>query len=86
MKFLVAAALVFVSGTVAAQTSKGVAKPAEKLAEEKKTCRSMTPTGSFMSNRVCNTAKGWRAYEGVTADGAEQTRDVYRMPTTGVPH
>ncbi len=86
MKFLITAAFVLVSGTVTAQTSGDVAKQSEKPAEEKKTCRSMTPTGSFMATRVCNTAKGWRAYEGVTADGAEQTRNVYRMPTTGVPH
>lgn len=86
MKFLVVVALVMSSGTVAAQTSDGGAKPSDRPAKEKKTCRSMTPTGSFMSTRVCDTAAGWRAYEGVTAEGAEQTRNVYRMPTTGVPH
>lgn len=87
MKFLVAVALMLAASTgVSAQTSKGPAKATDTPAKEKKICRSLTPTGSFMATRVCNTAAAWRKFDGITADGAQQTRDVYRMTTTGVPH
>lgn len=86
MKFLAAVALTLIPIEVDAQTSEAPAKVAETPAKEKKICRSLTPTGSFMATRVCNTAAAWRKFDGITADGAQQTRDVYRMTTTGVPH
>lgn len=86
MKFLAAVALILSPIGVAAQTLEGAAKATETPAKEKKICRSMTPTGSLMSTRVCNTAAAWRKFDGITADGAQQFRDVYRMPTTGIPH
>ncbi len=86
MKFLAAVALILAATEVAAQTPEGPAKATDTEAKEKKICRSLTPTGSFMATRVCNTAAAWRKFDGITADGAQQTRDVYRMTTTGVPH
>ena len=86
MKYRVAVALILTSIGVEAQTSEAPAKAVESPTKEKKICRSMTPTGSFMATRVCNSAAAWRKFDGITADGAQQTRDVYRMTTTGVPH
>lgn len=86
MKFLAAVAVILASSGVSAQTSESSAKPTDTPTKEKKICRSLTPTGSFMATRVCNTAAAWRKFDGVNADGAQQTRDVYRMTTTGVPH
>ncbi len=86
MKFLAAVALILAATEVAAQTPEGPAEATDTEAKEKKICRSLTPTGSFMATRVCNTAAAWRKFDGITADGAQQTRDVYRMTTTGVPH
>ena len=86
MKFLAAVALILAPTGVNAQTSQGPAKATDTPAKDKKICRSLTPTGSFMATRVYNTAAAWRKFDGITADGAQQTRDVYRMTTTGVPH
>lgn len=86
MKFLVAIALMLGPVAVGAQTPDPSGKPAEKPVKEKKVCRSLTPTGSIMATRVCNTAAAWQKFDGITAEGAQQTRDVYRMTTTGVPH
>jgi hypothetical protein len=86
MKFLAAVAMILTSIGVSAQIPEGPAKAPEAPAKEKKICRSLTPTGSFMATRVCNTAAAWRKFDGITSDGAQQTRDVYRMTTTGVPH
>ena len=86
MKYRVAVALILTPIGVEAQTSEAPAKAVESPIKEKKICRSMTPTGSFMATRVCNSAAAWRKFDGITADGAQQTRDVYRMTTTGVPH
>ena len=86
MSFLVAVALILAAIGVKAQTSEDPAKAVEAPAKEKKICRSMTPTGSFMATRVCNSAAAWRRFDGITAEGAQQTRDVYRMTTTDVPH
>lgn len=36
-----------------------------------------------MATRVCNTAAAWRQFDGITADGAQQTRDAYRMMSAG---
>ena len=86
MKYRVAVALILTPIGVKAQTSEAPAKEVATSAKEKKICRSMTPTGSFMATRVCNSAAAWRKFDGITAEGAQQTRDVYRMTTTGVPH
>jgi len=86
MKYRVAVALILTPIGVKAQTSEAPAKAVESPTKEKKICRSMTPTGSFMATRVCNSAAAWRKFDGLTAEGAQQTRDVYRMTTTGVPH
>lgn len=86
MKFLAVVALILTPMGVSAQIPEAPAKTTETPAKEKKICRSLTPTGSFMATRVCNTAAAWRKFDGITADGAQQTRDVYRMTTTGVPH
>jgi hypothetical protein len=83
MKFLAAFALVLTSSVVSAQTLEGPVKAPDAPVKEKKICRSLTPTGSFMATRVCNTAAAWRKFDGITADGAQQTRDVYRMTSTG---
>ena len=87
MNFLTAVALILAPTGISGQTSEGPAKATDTPpAKERKICRSLTPTGSFMATRVCNTAAAWRKFDGITADGAQQTRDVYRMTTTGVPH
>lgn len=86
MKYRVAVLLILTPIGVKAQTSEAPTKAVESPTKEKKICRSMTPTGSFMATRVCNSAAAWRKFDGITADGAQQTRDVYRMTTTGVPH
>ncbi len=86
MKYRVAVALILTPIGVTAQTSEAPAKAVEAPPKAKKICRSMTPTGSFMATRVCNSAAAWRKFDGITAEGAQQTRDVYRMTTTGVPH
>jgi hypothetical protein len=86
MKYRVAVALILTPIGVKAQTSEAPAKAVESPTKEKKICRSMTPTGSFMATRVCNSAAAWRKFDGITAEGGQQTRDVYRMTTTGVPH
>ena len=85
MKYRVAVALILTPIGVKAQTSEAPAKAVESPTKEKTICRSMA-TGSFMATRVCNSAAAWRKFDGITADGAQQTRDVYRMTTTGVPH
>ena len=86
MKYRVAVALILTPIGVKAQTSEAPAKAVESPTKEKKICRSMTPTGSFMATRVCNSVAAWRKFDGITAEGAQQTRDVYRMTTIGVPH
>ncbi|WP_242008176.1 hypothetical protein [Sphingomonas ginsenosidivorax] len=83
MKLLFAAALLICPVAVSAQTSEDANKPSDKPVKEKKTCRSLTATGSFMATRVCNTAAAWRQFDGITADGAQQTRDAYRMTSAG---
>jgi UTP:GlnB (protein PII) uridylyltransferase len=83
MKVMIAAALVMSSSIAHAQDAP---KPDGKPTTEKKTCRSLTPTGSLMATRVCNTAAAWREFDGILADGAEQTRNVYRMTSTGIKH
>lgn len=83
MKFLVASALTLCSVAVGAQPPDPSAKPADKPVKEKKICRSLTPTGSIMATRVCNTAAAWHKFDGITADGAQQTRDAYRMTSAG---
>lgn len=83
MNFLIAVALIVSPVAVNAQTSDQPAKSTDKPEKEKKICRSLTATGSFMATRVCNTAAAWRKFDGITADGAQQTRDVYRMTSTG---
>ncbi|TXC71506.1 hypothetical protein FSB78_11545 [Sphingomonas ginsenosidivorax] len=82
MKTVMTATLLLISGVAVAQTAPEAPQPTEQPAKEKKTCRSMTATGSFMATRVCNTAAAWRAFDGYTADGAQQTRDAYRMSVT----
>jgi hypothetical protein len=82
MKLLIAITLVLSSGAASAQ-AQDAQPPVDKPAKEKKICRSLTPTGSFMSTRVCNTAAAWREFDGYTAEGAEQTRNVYRMTSAG---
>ena len=83
MKLLLAAALLICPVAVNAQTTEGAAKPSDKPAKEKKTCRSLMPTGTIMATRVCNTAAAWKAFDGYTADGADQFRATYRMTSTG---
>jgi hypothetical protein len=56
MKYRVAVALILTPIGVKAQTSEAPAKAVESPTKEKKICRSMTPTGSFMATRVCNSA------------------------------
>ena len=83
MKFLFTVALIISPVAVGAQKPDQPAKSVEKPEKEKKICRSMNATGSFMATRVCNTAAAWRQFDGITADGAQQTRDVYRMTSAG---
>lgn len=83
MKFLIAVALITSPVAVGAQNPNQPAKSSEEPEKEKKICRSMTATGSFMATRVCNTAAAWRKFDGITADGAQQTRDAYRMTSAG---
>ena len=83
MKILIAVALVISPVAVGAQNSDQPAKSVAKPEKEKKICRSMNATGSFMATRVCNTAAAWRKFDGITADGAQQTRDAYRMTSAG---
>ena len=47
-----------------------------------KTCRALTPTGSFMPTRVCDTKAGWAAFDGHNRQGAAQFRDALRMTGT----
>ena len=83
MKLLVAVALIMSPVAVNAQKSDHPANGTEKPEKEKKICRSMNETGSIMATRVCNTAAAWRKFDGFTADGAQQTRDAYRMTSAG---
>lgn len=83
MKILMTLALIISPVAAGAQNSNQPAKGAEKPAKEKKICRSMNATGSFMATRVCNTVADWRKFDGITADGAQQTRDAYRMTSAG---
>lgn len=68
-------------GSASAQTAADKPTPPAK---EKKTCRAMMPTGTMMSTRVCNTAAAWRAFDGYTAEGADQFHAALRMTTTGL--
>lgn len=79
----VLATMVGVAFLVPAATAQVVASKDVKPAKEPKTCRSMMPTGSIMSTRVCNTAAAWKTFDGTTSDGADQFRAVYRMSSTG---
>jgi hypothetical protein len=54
-----------------------------KPVKDRKTCRSLMPTGTIMATRVCNTAAAWKAFDAYTADGADQFRATYRMTSTG---
>jgi len=60
-----------------AQSADSQAKPAEK-----KTCRRLTPTGSFMATRVCNTEAGWRQFDGITQQGVSDFRRSLNMSGT----
>ncbi len=74
------ASLAFLGSAAIAQDA---ARPADKPAKEKKTCRSLMPTGSIMATRVCNTPADWKKFDAYTADGADQFRATYRMTSTG---
>lgn len=67
------------TGAIAQESAKTDAAPAPK-----KTCRSLTPTGSMMSTRVCNDSEGWKSFDRQTAEGAAQFQNVTRMTSTGV--
>jgi hypothetical protein len=69
------------AATVAQDAPKAKAAPPT----EKKTCRSLMPTGSIMGTRVCNTAAAWQRFDAYTAEGADQFRNTYRMTSTGTP-
>jgi hypothetical protein len=84
MKVVIAAALFLCSSTGLAQAVPAHGQAETKPVSEKKTCRSLMPTGSLLSTRVCNTAAAWRKFDGITAVGAEQFRNSYRMTTTGL--
>lgn len=51
-------------------------------AKEKKSCRMLTPTGSFMSTRVCHTKADWDAFDGHNQQGAADFRRALGMTST----
>ena len=80
MKRLWTAAVVAIAACAVpafAQSADTQAKPAEK-----KTCRRLTPTGSFMATRVCNTEAGWRQFDGITQQGVSDFRRSLNMSGT----
>ncbi|MEG3165117.1 hypothetical protein U1701_10970 [Sphingomonas sp. PB2P19] len=76
---MVAASALLCASAAAQEASKAEVPPAK----EKKTCRSLMPTGSIMATRVCNTKDAWKRFDDYTAEGADQFRNTYRMTTTG---
>ncbi|MDK8185311.1 hypothetical protein QP731_03275 [Sphingomonas sp. UMB7805-LC452B] len=48
----------------------------------KKTCRSLTPTGSFLPTRVCNTDEEWRKFDGIGQQGVGEFRRALNMTST----
>ncbi len=51
-------------------------------AKPKKKCRSLTPTGSFLPTRVCNTEAEWARFDGVTQQGVTDFRRALNMSST----
>lgn len=56
--------------------------PAATPAAVKKTCRVLTPTGSFMGTRVCNTQAQWDKFDGHNAAGVSDFRRALNMTST----
>ncbi len=50
--------------------------------KEKKTCRRLMPTGSFLPTRVCNTEAQWREFDGVNQQGVGEFRRALNMTST----
>ncbi|MCT8001077.1 hypothetical protein NZL82_04210 [Sphingomonas sanguinis] len=50
--------------------------------KEKKTCRRLMPTGSFLPTRMCNTEAQWREFDGVNQQGVGEFRRALNMTST----
>lgn len=74
-----ALAIVLLGAPASAQTKSGDMTPPAK---PKKTCRSLTPTGSFLPTRVCNTEAEWARFDGVTQQGVTDFRRALNMTAT----
>lgn len=74
-------ALAMIATSAAAQQPE-LTGTAPAPAKEKKTCRRLTPTGSFMATRVCNTKAGWAAFDGSNAAGVNDFRRALNMSST----
>ncbi|KTW01524.1 hypothetical protein NS355_00250 [Sphingomonas yabuuchiae] len=48
----------------------------------KKTCRSLTPTGSFLPTRVCNTEAEWQKFDNIGQEGVGEFRRALNMTST----
>lgn len=60
-----------------AQSGQAAEKP-----KVKKTCRSLTPTGSLLPTRVCNTEAEWQKFDSIGQQGVGEFRRALNMTST----
>ncbi|HIV76691.1 hypothetical protein [Sphingomonas yabuuchiae] len=74
---MMALAVMTTAAPAIAQAGQGAEKP-----KVKKTCRSLTPTGSFLPTRVCNTEAEWQKFDSIGQEGVGEFRRALNMTST----
>lgn len=76
------AALAVMAILASAAPASAQSDPSTPKPKEKKTCRSLTPTGSFLPTRVCNTEAEWSKFDGSNQEGLSDFRRALNMTST----
>ncbi|WP_294309082.1 hypothetical protein [uncultured Sphingomonas sp.] len=74
---MMALAVMTTTAPAIAQAGQGAEK-----SKVKKTCRSLTPTGSFLPTRVCNTEAEWQKFDSIGQEGVGEFRRALNMTST----
>ena len=74
---MMALAVMTTTALALAQAGQGAEK-----SKVKKTCRSLTPTGSFLPTRVCNTEAEWQKFDSIGQEGVGEFRRALNMTST----
>ena len=74
---MMALAVMTTTAPAIAQAEQGAEK-----SKVKKTCRSLTPTGSFLPTRVCNTEAEWQKFDSIGQEGVGEFRRALNMTST----